>query len=80
MSEKSKESDLVIRTAKNMCKYPISEVLSAPWLVNKFDGKLIENLLSHLIPQNFRFVLILWQGFIFCFKSNEFVNLISNNL
>ena len=57
MTEKSKAKDLVVRTAKNLRKYPVSEVLSAPWLVNKFDGELIENFLSYIVPQNLRYVL-----------------------
>ena len=78
MTEKSKAIDLVIKTAKNMCKYPVSEVLSAPWLVNKFDGELIESLLSYLVPKNFRFVFYNSKSIFFCFKSNVFINLISN--
>ena len=57
MIEISKAKDLVIRTAKNLHKYPVSEVLSAPWLVNKFDEELIEKLLSYIVPKNMRYVL-----------------------
>ena len=55
-TEKCKEVDLVEWIAINLSKYPVSEVLSAPMLISKFDGKLIENFLSYFSPQNFRFV------------------------
>ena len=57
LTEKSNAIDLVIETAKNLRKYPVNEVLSAPMLVYKFDEELIENLLSYIVPQNLRYVL-----------------------
>jgi len=52
--EKKKPSDLVVNIAEHLHYYPISEVLSAPKLVSKFDSELIENFLSYLVPKNVR--------------------------
>ena len=55
-TEKERPQDLVKKIAVNLRFYPINEILSAPLLVSKFDAQPIKSLLSHLVPENLRFV------------------------
>lgn len=56
--DKENPLSLVSGLVHAMQVYPIEEVLSAPYLVNKWSPELVDELLANLFPENARFILV----------------------
>ncbi|XP_014680687.1 PREDICTED: insulin-degrading enzyme-like [Priapulus caudatus] len=56
--DKEKPQGFVTNVASNLHRYRLNEVLSGPYLLEEYKPDLIEQVLSHLIPENIRIAVV----------------------
>eukprot|EP01135_Chromosphaera_perkinsii_P003217 Nk52_evm24s238 gene=Nk52_evmTU24s238 len=56
--DKERPTNLVSSVASNIRLYEGENVLSAPWLFEKYDPELIAHILSFFVPQNMRLICV----------------------